>query len=97
MELEPSGLLFTHRVARGGELTVTIDALDADDELWASAQALFALVAWDLHEGLVGVGGATTRGYGTLTLLDPDEGERRAAQAALRRLRAQAAAGGGAA
>ena len=61
MELEPSGLLFTHRVARGGELTVTIDALDADDELWASAQALFALVAWDLHEGLVGVGGATTR------------------------------------
>ena len=83
-ELDSSGLLYTRQVVRGGAITLTVERFGADDELWKTAKALLTLVAWDLHDGLIGVGGSTTRGYGSLVLADPDELLRHAAQQRLR-------------
>ncbi len=82
------GLLYSKQVQRGGTVTFTVERLGADDELWATAQALLTLVAWDIHDGFVGVGGGTTRGYGQLEWADgqDDAGLRRQAQDRLRAL-----------
>lgn len=82
------GLLFSKEVQRGGTLTFTVERLGAADELWDSARALLTLVAWDIHDGFVGVGGGTTRGYGQLEWADKsgDLDLRRQAQERLRAL-----------
>jgi CRISPR/Cas system CSM-associated protein Csm3 (group 7 of RAMP superfamily) len=62
-----TGLLFTHEAVVGGTVTAEIHTrapLDAAD------RGLLLLAARDIHDGLVGIGGHTTRGFGTLRLDD---------------------------
>lgn len=59
----------------GDELTLRIESRDPLPE---HAKALLDHVVWDIHDGLVGVGSGSNRGYGTLqaaqqgSLIDPD-------------------------
>ncbi len=63
--------LFTHQVVQAGHLTLDVHA---DTNTAPEIAALLTLACHDLHHGFVGVGAATTRGLGTLRLLDdPDE------------------------
>ncbi|MGW2320091.1 RAMP superfamily CRISPR-associated protein [Streptomyces sp. NPDC001680] len=57
------GLLFTDEVIETGEFTL---AIGTEGEVPALARAALVLALWDLHTGLVGLGGGTTRGYGTI-------------------------------
>lgn len=53
-------------VERGSLVTCRIDT---DQELPQPLADLLRWVAYDIHDGLVGVGGLTSRGYGTLALV----------------------------
>lgn len=59
------GLLFTEEVVRGGEATLTVRTTGAEP-VPDGLHALLTLACQDIHHGLVGVGGSTTRGLGTL-------------------------------
>ena len=69
------GLLFTDEVVDRGRFQVRVNRLGGTDEQWKLAEALLVLVAQDLHDGYVAIGGATTRGQGTvrLTSAQPEE------------------------
>lgn len=64
--------LYTDEVAASGAVTLHVDALSADlsQARLPWARALMLAVARDLHDGLIGVGHSTTRGYGSLRLVD---------------------------
>ena len=55
----------------GATLTLTVEQVSTRRPVPGWARHLLALVARDLHDGLVGVGNSTTRGYGTVALTDP--------------------------
>ena len=55
----------------GATLTLTVEQVSTQRPVPEWARHLLALVARDLHDGLIGVGNSTTRGYGTVALSDP--------------------------
>ena len=69
------GLLFTEEVVRHGGLTLGVRRTGPVDQTTeAHLVALLTLACHDIHHGLVGLGGSTTRGLGTLRLVgDPDD------------------------
>jgi CRISPR/Cas system CSM-associated protein Csm3 (group 7 of RAMP superfamily) len=90
------GLLFAEEVTETGRLTLEVYE---DGEVHPAVRAALRLALHDLHTGALGIGGGTTRGYGTLRRVDVDaaavEGERAEAMAVLAAHleRAQEAAG----
>lgn len=81
-------LLFTMEAVEEGTVDLVIEDLGCDHDLQELAKALIRLVVDDIRDGYVGVGAATTRGYGALAcdaqipeLPTPEE-----ARATLRRL-----------
>ncbi|WP_283135334.1 RAMP superfamily CRISPR-associated protein [Rhizohabitans arisaemae] len=78
------GLLYAEEVVESGRLTLEIHL---DGEVSPVIRGLINLALADIHSGLTGIGGATTRGLGTLrrTDLTPEqaEGERTSATWAL--------------
>lgn len=66
-------LLFSDEVVAEGHLPLCLDATDPADRisparLSPAERGLLLLAIRDLHDGLIGVGHATTRGYGSLQL-----------------------------
>lgn len=63
------GLLFTEHVLEAGQFEVVVDVIDplttGQDR---AARCLLRLALDDLDDGLIGIGRATTRGYGSLDL-----------------------------
>lgn len=59
--------LFQDKPVHRGEVVVTVE-VDGEAPEWAGI--LLDAVAVDIHDGLVGVGGMTARGYGWLRLVD---------------------------
>lgn len=78
--------LYAHHVVESGTLTLRIDHI-ATMHPAEVVHALITLACHDIHHGLVGIGGSTTRGFGTLQL-EGDEAalveERRSAVRTLR-------------
>ncbi|MER5182587.1 RAMP superfamily CRISPR-associated protein [Streptomyces sp. NPDC002896] len=78
------GLLFAEEVAETGRLTLEVYE---DGEVHPAVRAALRLALHDLHAGAFGIGGGTTRGYGTLRRVDADaaalEAERTEAMAVL--------------
>ncbi|WP_253780608.1 RAMP superfamily CRISPR-associated protein [Goodfellowiella coeruleoviolacea] len=66
--------LFAQEVVRGGQLSLTVRATD---EVPPGIRALLLLACYDIHYGFAGIGKSTTRGLGTLRLLDDDPEELR--------------------
>lgn len=63
------GLLFSvEAVDAGAETTLVISS---DSPLPTALSNLLDHAVWDLHDGLIGLGGMTSRGYGWLELADP--------------------------
>lgn len=65
-----TGLLFTDQVITDGKLTLTVTMTRDGDSLSTAERGLLLLALRDVDDGLIGVGRATTRGYGTLRLAD---------------------------
>ena len=67
-------LLFSNEIVAEGTLTLRVDVTgpaDRDSPRLSSAErGLLLHAVRDLHDGLIGVGRATTRGYGSLRLTD---------------------------
>lgn len=61
-------LLFSDEVVESGEVVLQLSTTDPADRLGPAERGLLLLAVRDLHDGLVGVGRATTRGYGSLAL-----------------------------
>jgi len=80
------GLLFTDEVVDRGRFQVRVDRLGGTDDQWKLAEALLVLVAQDLHDGYVAIGGATTRGQGTVRLTSAQPVELATAQEAIKML-----------
>jgi CRISPR/Cas system CSM-associated protein Csm3 (group 7 of RAMP superfamily) len=59
--------LFTVEALEAGTFTVIIEALDLAPSAETELRALLRLVLADLADRLIGIGGATTRGYGTVS------------------------------
>ena len=78
--------LYTDRVISSGEFILTMERLGADEDTWQMAQHLLALVAKDLNDGFIGIGGSQSRGYGEVRLVGDSEIDIIAAQTALSRL-----------
>jgi CRISPR/Cas system CSM-associated protein Csm3 (group 7 of RAMP superfamily) len=62
-----SSLLYTDEVAVAGRFRLRVEPLRPPT---AAESALLNAVVTDLHEGLVGIGAATTRGHGTVRVTD---------------------------
>lgn len=63
-----NGALYTTQVLEGGTFPVAVERLTADDDLAREVRAVLRLVLEDLDDGLTGMGGGTTRGYGSVTV-----------------------------
>ncbi|MGB7983279.1 MAG: RAMP superfamily CRISPR-associated protein [Candidatus Nanopelagicales bacterium] len=63
------GQLYKEKVLCGGRATLTVD-IPPDAPTWA--QSLLDWVTLDIHDGFVGIGHGTSRGMGTLRLVDAD-------------------------
>lgn len=67
-------LLFSDEIVAEGGLALRVDAADTGcappARLAPAERGLLLLAVRDLHDGLIGVGRATTRGYGSLRLTD---------------------------
>ena len=61
------GLLFTDEVVEAGAFRIRADDLGLDPDDRELLLALLRLVFQDLHDGLIGIGRSTARGYGSLT------------------------------
>lgn len=69
--------LFTDEVIIEGTFEVVIERLDPPSDAWRLLEALVRLVAQDLHEGFVRLGGGASRGYGRVELApEPAAGPR---------------------
>ncbi|PZS33526.1 MAG: hypothetical protein DLM58_07500 [Pseudonocardiales bacterium] len=68
-----AGALFSFETVEGGTFGLRIES---DARLTAAERRLLMHVIRDLDDGLIGVGAATTRGYGTVELADPGDRER---------------------
>ena len=87
-------VLFADEVVTAGDVELHITTTDPTDELSPAERGLLLLAVRDLHDGLIGVGHGTTRGYGCLRLagdsaavldeLGPDHGTGAATRALLR-------------
>ncbi|MGH4016436.1 MAG: RAMP superfamily CRISPR-associated protein [Pseudonocardiaceae bacterium] len=66
------GLLFSDEVVAEGSVRLRVDVRDgaSSPRLTPAERGLLLHAVRDLHEGLIGVGRATTRGYGSLRLTD---------------------------
>ena len=64
----PHALYTDHALAPHATVQLRIEALGRDLPDWAGP--LLWMAARDIHDGLEGVGNSTTRGYGTLKLVD---------------------------
>lgn len=60
------GLLFTVEAPDSGDLVVAVDVTDVPEDERPLLGALLRLALTDLTDGLVGIGHATTRGYGSV-------------------------------
>jgi CRISPR/Cas system CSM-associated protein Csm3 (group 7 of RAMP superfamily) len=60
--------LFSDEVVAEGTLSLRVDVTDTADRLSLAERGLLLHGVRDLHDGLIGVGRATTRGYGSLRL-----------------------------
>lgn len=60
--------LFSDEVVAEGTLSLRVDVTDPADRLSPAERGLLLHAVRDLHDGLIGVGRATTRGYGSLQL-----------------------------
>jgi CRISPR/Cas system CSM-associated protein Csm3 (group 7 of RAMP superfamily) len=62
------GALYTMEVLEAGTFSLVLERLpDAmDDELARQVQAVVRLVLEDLNDGIIGMGGGTARGYGSV-------------------------------
>jgi hypothetical protein len=49
-----------------GAFDLTVEPLDTTDAVREDLLALLRLVAEDLNDGLIGIGGGTARGYGSV-------------------------------
>ncbi len=58
--------------APSATLTLTIEQIGRAGAIPGWARALVTLAVRDLHDGLIGIGNATTRGYGTLAATHPE-------------------------
>jgi CRISPR/Cas system CSM-associated protein Csm3 (group 7 of RAMP superfamily) len=58
------GALYSDRVVDAGTFRIVVDPLHGTTPQWGQGLILAALI--DLDEGLIGLGGSTTRGYGTV-------------------------------
>ncbi len=68
------GQLFTDTPQTGGRVTLRIDVMDdRNDALPSWVRKALLHVVQDLHDGLIGVGARSTRGFGTLRLAEPVE------------------------
>ncbi|MGH3871372.1 MAG: RAMP superfamily CRISPR-associated protein [Pseudonocardiaceae bacterium] len=63
-------LLFRDEVVAEGTLSLRVEMTNPADRLSPAERGLLLLAVRDLHDGLIGVGRATTRGYGSLRLTD---------------------------
>lgn len=63
-------LLFSEEVVAEGSVSLRVDLTDPADRLSPAERGLLLHAVRDLHDGLIGVGRATTRGYGSLRLTD---------------------------
>jgi len=65
-------LLFSDEVVAEGSLSLRVDVRDgaSSPRLTPAERGLLLHAMRDLHDGLIGVGRATTRGYGSLRLID---------------------------
>ncbi|HEY6422288.1 MAG TPA: RAMP superfamily CRISPR-associated protein [Pseudonocardiaceae bacterium] len=61
------GLLYTQQVVVAGHFRLRVEPLRPLTDVWL---ALLRASVADLHDGLVGIGGATTRGLGTVRVSD---------------------------
>ena len=80
------GALWTVEVVESGRFELVVERLDATDHEWELAQALVRLVAQDLHDDVLGIGGRTTAGHGSVRMDDPDPGSLAVAQRTVRSL-----------
>ncbi len=62
------GALYTMEVLEGGTFAIEVDLLSADvgETRRAEIAAVLRLVLEDLNDGIIGVGGGTARGYGSV-------------------------------
>ena len=67
------GLLFTNEIVEQGHFDLVVENLACDNALRDQARALIRLVLDDLTDGLLGIGGSTTRGYGSVRLVEGSE------------------------
>ncbi|SDH47779.1 RAMP superfamily CRISPR-associated protein [Pseudonocardia oroxyli] len=63
-----TGLLFSDEVVESGSLTLTVEPTRPGDQLTPADRGLLLLALRDIDDQLVGIGGGTTRGYGSLRL-----------------------------
>ena len=64
-----AGALYQMEVLEAGNLTVEAEAISAiDAALLGQMRAVFRLVLEDLNDGIIGMGGGTARGYGSVTV-----------------------------
>jgi len=66
-------LLFADDVVDSGSLTLRVTMTTRTDQLTAAERGLLLLAIRDLHDGLIGVGRGSTRGYGSLHLSPHDQ------------------------
>lgn len=69
--------LYTSEALEAGEFTIAVELLSADvtEKLRGEIAALLRLVLDDLNDGIIGMGAATTRGYGSVRVeFDAAEG-----------------------
>lgn len=63
-------LLFSDKVVAEGNLSLRVDITNPADRLTPAERGLLLHAVRDLHDGLIGVGHATTRGHGSLQLTE---------------------------
>lgn len=67
------GLLFQERVVEEGRVRLAVHVDGGVGDIPPVARAALHLALWDLHDGVLGLGGGTTRGYGTLRCTAPQQ------------------------
>lgn len=71
---DKSGALYGVEAPETGQFTLRLDVGELPKTELPLFRALVRLAAQDLHDGIVGIGGGVTRGYGTVQCLNLDDG-----------------------